>query len=211
MSGLICRRRFSDRRDIPSFLPLLVAALLCAGFFRAVSSRLLPAIKEAATDRAESVIRSEIVTAVEECLRAEAMEYSDFVTMDTDGNGVLLALSARPAESSRFRRLVTDCISASLSTLPSNALEIPLGDLADNVLLSGIGPRMRVKVRSVEAVEADYSGSFTEVGTDRTRHRICLDVTAAVHLLIPWEIISVTVTEQVCVAESVIFGTLPNT
>lgn len=211
MSGLIRRRRFSDRRDLPSFLPLLVAALLCAGFFRTVSSRLLPAIKEAATDRAASVIRSEIVTAVEECLRTEAMEYSDFVAMDTDGNGVLLALSARPGESGRFRRLAADRVADALKTLPSDALDIPLGDLSDSLILSGVGPRMRVKVRSVEAVEAAYSGSFTEDGTDRTRHRICLDVTATVHLLIPWEIISVTVTEQVCVAESVIFGTLPNT
>lgn len=211
MSGLNRRRHCLDRGNLPPVLPLIVAALLCFGFFRSVSVRLFPAVKEEAAERAVSVIGSEIVTAVEDCLRAEAMEYSDFIALNTDGNGALLALSIRPAESGRFRQLAADRVSAALGALSPDALGIPLGDLSDSVLLAGIGPRIQVRVRSVEAVEAAYSSSFTEVGTGQTRHRVCLDVTATVHLLISWKIISVTVTEQVCVAESVIFGTLPNT
>ena len=98
-----------------------------------------------------------------------------------------------------------------LGALDSGGLGVPLGTLTGQPLLSGVGPKVRVEVDSVGDVTADYNNSFTSAGMNQTLHRVCLDITATVYLFLPGEVIPVSVSSSVCVAETVIVGETPDT
>ena len=66
-------------------------------------------------------------------------------------------------------------------------------------------------VDSVGEVTADYANSFTSAGVNQTLHRVCLDIHATVRLFLPGEVLPVSVSSSVCVAETVIVGETPDT
>lgn len=213
MPGYIRRRGFRPRRKgIPPILvPLFVALALSIGFFCLVSSELRPMIETAATSRATNLIATLISGAVDECLSAEELEYSDLVSVNMDGSGNVASLTVNTAGSNRFKSRVVQMIAQQLEQVSSDDLAIPIGTLSGSILLSGLGPEIHVVVYSVGDVTVTYNNMFTAAGVNQTRHGVYLDVTATIYLLIPGEIVPVTVADSVCVAETIILGTVPDT
>ncbi len=211
MPRYIRRWAFRPRRRgmPPVLLPLLVAAGLTIGFFSLLSSQLRPLIETMAVSKATNLISTTVTAAVDDCLTEEGMDYSRFIELVTDETGRIVSLSGRPAESSRFRRQVVERITARLKDIPKEELGIPLGNLTGRLLLSGIGPDVRVEIQAVGDIVTKYSNSFTAAGVNQTLHGIYLDISATVYLLIPGEVIPVTVEDSVCVAETVIVGEVP--
>lgn len=213
MPGRFQRRVFRPHtKGIPSFVvPVLVAVLLCVCFFYYFSTELRPIIETVAVSRATNLISSEISGTVDDCISASGLQYSDFISMEKNANGDVTSLTGRPAESNRFKRQVIEEISSSLNEISAGELAIPIGNLTGNLLLSGLGPEIRVSVHTIGEITATYRSSFAAAGVNQTHHGIYLDITATVHLLIPGEIISVTVTDSICIAETIILGEVPNT
>jgi len=139
------------------------------------------------------------------------MTYGDFVTMETDSAGKVTSITSNTVSNSRFKRQVVESVIRQLGALDSGGLGVPLGTLTGQPLLSGVGPKVRVEVDSVGDVTADYNNSFTSAGVNQTLHRVCLDITATVYLFLPGEVIPVSVSSSVCVAETVIVGETPDT
>ena len=109
------------------------------------------------------------------------------------------------------KRQVVEAVIRQLGALDSDELGVPLGSLTGQPLLSGVGPRVRVRVDSVGEVTADYDNTFTSAGVNQTLHRVCLNINAAVYLFLPGEVYPVSVSSSVCVAETVIVGETPDT
>jgi len=207
------RKRFRPyRRGFPRMLlPVCVAAVLSVTFFLIISSELRPLVETVTVSRSANLISSLISSAVDDCLSDEQMEYADFVTVDTDDMGKILSLSGKPAESSRFKRLVIDRIVGSVSGISPDDLSVPIGNLSGSVLLSGFGPDIRVRVYTVGEVTATYVNTFSAAGVNQTHHGVYLEVSVTIHLLIPGEIVPVTVNDRICVAETIILGDVPDT
>lgn len=207
------RRRFvRARRAVPpALLPLLLAAAASIAFFQAVSSRLKPQIETLAVSRTVNLISLAIAEEADRSLTEERLSYDDFISTQTDPDGQVTMLSFRTAESTRFRRLLTERMAARLESIDPDALAIPLGNLTGVVLFSALGPSVRVRVQSVGDVRTAYEQEFVAAGVNQTRHSVYLRVEVTVYLLIPGEIIPVTAQERVCVAETIIVGDVPDT
>ena len=201
------------RRDgpLPVLLPVAAVLAALALFFHFVNGRIWPALEAAAASQATNLMTQAINAAVDDCLEQNGMCYNDFVTVETDAAGKVTSLTSNTAQTNRFKRQVTDAIVQRMSELDSAALGVPLGTLTGQALLSGAGPSVRVRVDSVGSVTVDYSNSFTEAGVNQTLHRVCLDVEATVYLFLPGEILPVSVSSSICVAETVIVGETPET
>ncbi len=188
----------------------LTLVLLCVTLY-ALNGLLLPVLEAAASSQAVNLMTQAIDTAVDNCLQENGMDYADFVTIETDSAGKVTSITSNTAANSRFKRQVVEAVVRQLEALDGDALRVPLGTLTGQPLLSGAGPRVRVKVDSVGEVVADYANSFTAAGVNQTLHRVCLEVTATVYLFLPGEILPVSVSSNVCVAETVIVGETPDT
>ena len=192
-------------------LPVGLALILVCLLVNRLNGKLRPVLETTATSKATNLMVQAIDIAVDNCLQENNMGYRDFVTLETDAAGKVSSITTNTAANSRFKRQVVEAVIRQLGTMDSEALGIPLGTLTEQPLLFGAGPRVRVKVDSVGEVTADYSNTFTSAGVNQTLHRVCLDITATVYLFLPGEILPVSVSSSVCVAETVIVGETPDT
>lgn len=192
-------------------LPVLAALALAGAVLAGLNGRLGPVLEAKASSQATNLMTQAIDIAVDNCLQENDMNYGDFVTVTTDEAGKVTSLTSNTAANSRFKRRVAEAVTRQLTTLDGDALGVPLGSLTGQPLLSGKGPSVRVRVDSVGEVTADYANSFTAAGVNQTLHRVSLDITATVYLFLPGEILPVSVSSSVCVAETVIVGETPDT
>ncbi len=192
-------------------LPVLGALIPAGLLLHVLNGHLRPVLETTASSRAINLMTQAINIAVDSCLQENDMNYEDFVTIVTDSSGKVTSLISNTAANSRFKRQVVEAVTQQLGTLDNDSLSVPLGTLAGQPLLSGVGPSVRVKVDSVGDVTADYTNSFTSAGVNQTLNRVCLDITATIYLFLPGEILPVSVSSSVCVAETVIVGDTPDT
>ena len=192
-------------------LPVGFALVLVCLLLHTLNGKLRPVLETTATSKATNLMMQAIDIAVDNCLQENDMSYRDFVTLGTDTAGKVTSITTNTVANSRFKRQVVEAVIRQLGTMDSEALGVPLGTLTGQPLLSGAGPRVRVKVDSVGEVTADYSNTFTSAGVNQTLHRVCRDITATVYLFLPGEILPVSVSSSVCVAETVIVGDTPDT
>lgn len=202
--------RFRQRKST-WFPPLLLTAVLSIIFFVYLSKQLAPMIKTAAISKATNLITASIGTAAERAMSEEQYSYQNFIEAQTDGAGNILSLSFNTAEGIRFRHLVIDQLIEELEGISPDELSIPLGTVTGILLLSSVGPPLRVRVQSVGDVTAQFDNEFTAVGINQSRHSIYLTITATVYLLIPGETVAVSTEERICIAETIIVGNVPDT
>lgn len=212
MRGFVRRRPLRFRGRAPSaLLPLILAAALSFGFFRFLSARLEPLIETMAVSKATNLISLAVSEVTDSSLAECRLTYQDFVDVQTGSSGQVTSLSFRAAENTRFKRLVVEGLVERLENIDPELLSVPLGNLTGILFLSAVGPSVRIKVQSIGDVAAEYRNEFTSAGVNQTRHSVYLDLSVTIYLLIPGEIIPVKVAEQVCVAETVIVGQVPDT
>ena len=89
-------------------------------------------------------------------------------------------------------------------------LSIPLGNLLPTPLLSGLGPRLPVRILSVSGAEARLRSRFSAAGINQTLHRLLLELRAEIRVLIPAGTVETAVYVTVPVAETVIVGRVPD-
>ncbi len=207
------RRRCIRMRKKRTLLcvPLLVTAVLSFLVFRSLSIKLKPMIETLARSKAINLIAVAISEETDLALSGDGVEYSDFVSAVTDESGQISMLSLRTADSTRFKRLVTERLADRLESLDPSTLAIPLGTLTNVIPFSALGPSVRVRVQSVGDIQTSYVNEFTSAGVNQTKHSIYLQVDVTVYLLIPGDIVPVTVQDRVCVAETIIVGEVPDT
>ena len=192
-------------------LPVGIALALVCLLLHMLNGKLRPMLETTASSQATNLMVQAIDAAVDNCLQENGMNYSDFVTLEKDAMGKVTSITSNTAANSRFKRQVVEAVVRQLGTMDSDELGVPLGTLTGQPLLSGAGPRVRVRVDSVGEVTADYDNTFTSAGVNQTLHRVCLNITATVYLFLPGEIFPVSVNSSVCVAETVIVGETPDT
>ena len=207
----ILRRKGPLTAALPVVLPAALALVLVCLLLNKLNGELRPVLETTASSKATNLMMQAIDIAVDNCLQENDMSYRDFVTLGTDAAGKVASITSNTVANSRFKRQVVETVIRQLGVIDSEELGIPLGTLTGQPLLSGAGPRVRVKVDSVGEVTAEYSNTFTSAGVNQTLHRVCLDITATVYLFLPGEILPVSVTSSVCVAETVIVGETPDT
>ena len=88
---------------------------------------------------------------------------------------------------------------------------MPVGSLTGISLFSGRGFSLPVEVVAVGSAHGDFQSQFTSAGINQTRHRILLEVTVSVEILLPGETMQTEICPQVPIAETVIVGQVPDT
>lgn len=204
-------RPFRPRHRFPvAATPVVLTLFATAVFFIRLSARLKPLVETIAVSNAVNHISLAISDAAAESLLSNTVGYSGFVDVATDANGRVSSLSIKAAESSEFKARFISCLCRHLELIEAQDLAVPLGNLSGILWFSALGPDIRVMVRSIGDVSAEYENEFTGVGVNQTRHAVYLRVSVTIQLMIPGDIIPVTAEERVCIAETVIVGEVPD-
>lgn len=199
------------RRGLPSWvLTWLVAAgvMLCA--VRVTERALRPVLAAAARYQ----VRSQVTAAVEQWaardLQERGVDYSDFVTITRNEAGEITALSADMA---RLNLLRAELSAHLLERLEDSQLEltIPVGSLLPLEPTWARGPELHLRALALGTASAEFESEFTSAGINQTRHRLWLELSVPVTVLLPGGGEEFTVDSRLCVAETVIVGQVPQT
>lgn len=194
---------------------LLLSALLGVGLallvIAALDNALRPVVTTLAQAKTENVVTGIINDAVMETLSAEAVAYQDLVTLERDSSGQVALLSTNSAKMNALRTQILQMVLEKVDSLDSRDLGIPLGSITGLSTASDWGPDLPVQVLAAAAPTAEFRNVFTSEGINQTLHQVMLDVQVEITLLIPGGKTETQVSAEVCVAETLLLGQVPDT
>lgn len=199
------------RRGLPLWVLtwLVAAAVMCAAV-RLTECALRPVLAAAARYQ----VRSQVTAAVEQWaardLQERGVDYSDFVTITRNEAGEITALSADMA---RLNLLRAELSAHLLERLEDSQLEltVPVGSLLPIEPTWARGPELHLRALALGTASAEFESEFTSAGINQTRHRLWLELSVPVTVLLPGGGEELTVDSCLCVAETVIVGRVPQT
>lgn len=138
-------------------------------------------------------------------------EYEDLATIikDEKGNVTMVKSNIIP-----INKIISDVaveIQSELEKMESKDVGIRLGTFTGTKLLSGRGPKVKLRIAEVGSVLTDFKSEFIQAGINQTLHRVYLEVKCNVSILTPFNTIEEEIVNQVILAESIIVGTTPST
>ena len=175
----------------------------CAAFavFSVLDNRLRPVI----TTMAQYQCRVVSVLAMNEAVMEELNEVQDIeqalVEVDKAPDGTVSAIEINSVEVNRLKTRLTDAVANRLLSVPKQDVRIPLGTLLGWQIMAGRGPASFVQSTIVDTLET--------AGINQTQHRIFIRFTVEMSAILPGYSTSVTVENEVCIAQTLIVGKVP--
>ena len=199
------------RRGLPPWvLTWLVAAavMLCA--VRLTEHALRPVLSAAARYQVQRQVTAAVEQWAARDLQERGVDYSDFVTITRNEAGEITALSADMA---RLNLLRAELSAHLLERLKDSQLEltVPVGSLLPIEPTWARGPELHLRALALGTASAEFESEFTSAGINQTRHRLWLELSVPVTVLLPGGGEELTVDSRLCVAETVIVGQVPQT
>lgn len=137
--------------------------------------------------------------------------YDRIVYFEKDLDGRITALKTNMSEVNRLKTDILNIINDEILALDTSDIGIPLGSLFLPELLSGRGPAIPVQILSIRNSDANFVSLFSQAGINQTLHRLNMEVSIDVSVLVLGHTTSFTMTSEVVVAETVIVGDVPQT
>ena len=185
---------------------LILLLLIALGLL--LEKNLEQVILDMAHARAEAMAVEYMHQAVRDVM-GDMITYEDMITVRTDTAGRITMLQANAVRMNELATVTALKAQASLESADAQSISIPLGAALGIPFLSGLGPRVQVRMVPVSAVSAAFSTEFESAGINQTRHKIYLSLHTTVRLVIPSGARQVSLGSQVLIAESIIVGEVP--
>ena len=195
------RRRRRLRRLTLLMLVLAAAFLLIDRNFR-------PLVFSLAEARSAAMATRALNGALTEALE-DGVEYDDLMNVRMDDSGQVSLLSANTMRMNALADRAGDAALRKLETVSAQKVYVPLGAALGLTLFSGSGPRIPISIVPVGTVQTDFETEFEACGINQTRHKVYLQLSASIRIVIPTGAKTTNVSANMLVAESIIIGKVP--
>ena len=190
-------------------LTLMLGIVVAVAIIVVLGMRIRPVAALAARAQAENAVNRTVEEAVLLDLSQRTVGYGDFVSIQRDSDGAITALITDMAAMNVLRGQLLECVLEKLEGMHVSDIHIPLGSLLDIDVLWAKGPELKVHSMSVGTVTAEFESEFTGAGVNQTLHRIWLEVSVPLTLILPGDRVDAQVDTRLCIAETVIVGKVP--
>lgn len=196
------------RRFLGILVFLLALALSCFVLFRGKYRPVIRSLAETQVKNATSDLTND---AIAKQIAAGNIAYDRIVYFEKDLNGRITALKTNIGEINRLKTDILNIINDEILALDTSDIGIPLGSLLLPEFFSGKGPVIPVRILSIRNSDAVFASDFSQAGINQTLHRLNMEVSIDVAVLVLGQASSFTVNSEVVVAETVIVGEVPDT
>jgi sporulation protein YunB len=190
---------------------LLILGLILVILFVALRSKYRDVIGELAEIQVKNTTSDLTNDAIARQIAAGNIAYDRIVFFEKDLQGRITALKTNMSEVNRLKTDILNIINDEILALDSSDIGIPLGSLFLPELLSGRGPAIPVQILSIRNSDANFVSHFSQAGINQTLHRLNMEVSIDVAVLVLGRTASFTMVSEVVVAETVIVGDVPQT
>ncbi|WP_370829853.1 sporulation protein YunB [Clostridium sp.] len=172
--------------------------------------RILPIV----LNMGEVKIKSEAVKIMNEesvNVYSENFKYDNIINIEKDADGNITMIRSDTVKQNYLASQVVLKCDKRLSDLEDLGVKIPLGYLTNNVMFYNMGPKITVKMQQVGNITTSYESEFQSAGINQTRHKIYLNLTTTMRVIVPFNSKEVEVTCQIPVSDTIIVGKIPET
>ena len=187
------------------YIIFLLTFLLLAFMFTKMRSAFLRVF----TPYAVNIGSDSINFTVADYFEKNSYEYSDFVTLSYNDNNEISSVQANSALMNKVKADLSIYLQEEIMKLKTTELSMPLGNIFDNIIFHGIGPKIKIKVYATDITDLNFNDSFEAAGINQVRHKIFIDayVTISIHCASMTK--SEVIHDIIPVAETVIVGQVP--
>ncbi|HIS95058.1 MAG TPA: sporulation protein YunB [Candidatus Ventricola gallistercoris] len=203
-------KRYSSRarrRRLCRRLVLLV--LLLAAVLLLIDRNFKPIVLSLAEARSASLASQVLNAALGQAL-GDGVDYEELMNVRMDENGQVALLSANTVQMNRLADKAGAAVLRMLENMSSERVSVPLGAALGITLLAGSGPGIPVSIVPIGSVSTDFETEFEACGINQTRHKVYLQVSATIRIVIPTGAKTTNVSANMLVAESIIVGGVPD-
>jgi sporulation protein YunB len=186
-------------------LTLFLAASV--GGCAVLERRASPQIHALAETVAKQQASAAISAAVEDVLVEEQVTYDRLVQYS--GADGIRSIKTNTREINLIRAKINDAVEQAVD-FRHGRLRLPLGALMGSELMAGAGPNVVVPLTMTGHALSNIRSELDSGGVNQTMHRILMDLTVSISVILPGGADTSEIEMTVCLAETVIVGTVPN-
>ena len=168
-----------------------------------------PVVIEATSHTIYSLSTSAVSNAVYDVLVKNNISYEDLVNIEYNDSGDITLISLETVELNLLTREFYKVSQDYLDAMGIEGVDVSLGTFSGIPFLSGLGPKINLKLVSIGAMTASFESEFVSAGINQTNHSLYVKLYASVSLILPAYTERVDSVTEMLVAESVIVGKVP--
>ena len=168
-----------------------------------------PIVVEATRQMIFSLSTSAVSDAIYDVLNEENVSYDELVSVKHDSEGNVSLISLDSVRLNLIARKFYQIAQVYLDNMGKRGVDVALGTFTGLPMLSGVGPKVNLKLTPIGAMTSTFSNNFTSAGINQTNHSLYIHLYASVSLILPSYSATIDSVTEVLVAESVIVGKVP--
>ena len=207
MDFYVKRTKKIRRKKTRVFVALLFLFLL--GVFLYFELVVNPVVVSAVRSQVVSLSSSAVSRAVNDVLCVEDISYDDLVKISYDESGKVSLLNLETVNLNKLARQFYQFSQGLIDKIGEKGVEIGLGAFTGIPFLSGVGPKIRIKMLSIGSMSAVFLSKFSSAGINQTCHSLFVKLFSTVSLVLPAYKSNIETVTEVLIAQSVVVGEIP--
>jgi len=204
ISNCVRKIKNSRKKLKKIFLIILISIVIMLVFSLTVNPVIMDTVEIKSRALATKAMNSSISDVV-----MNSIIYDDLVSIVSDEFGNISMIQANSLEINNLSKDLAQTCEQRIVEYGSVGVTIPVGTFTGIPLLVGRGPRVRVKMTPIGSVICKFVSHFESAGINQTVHKIYVNITATVSVVMPLSSRSFEAVQEVLISESVIVGQVP--
>jgi sporulation protein YunB len=189
---------------------IIAGIIIFAAFLSIVQIQIKPIIYTIASQKAHLEVIKIINEAIDDQM-GQGIGYQQLVNVVTNENGTVSYIQPDTIKITRLTTAIGKDIEVRINNLEEQGIDFPIGLMTGYILLADKGPNFHIDIKPTGDVSVDITDEFVEAGINQTKHRVILNVTTELGILIPFSADLVKVSNSLPLAENIIVGPIPET
>ncbi len=203
-------RRRPHKKSKSSFkIKLLVVVVFLLGLFLIIQARIRPVLVDMATNQSRIVVNEAVNEAVVEVLSEQQVSYDSLIHLTTDSQDNVTSIETNIVQMNHLKASISQKVQDQLVNLENPMIDIPLGSLFGDNLLSGFGPNLHAKLQMAGSIVPQIESEFSDAGINQVLHQLVLKLDTQFVVIMAGQNITIDVPSEFIVAESIIVGEVP--
>ena len=178
----------------------------------AVMINTLKAVDPILTEACKYKAKEQVMIEINKITTENIIKYenTDMIKLINDENGNIKLLQVNSNPLNNMISDITSDIQIALKDEDIINTNIPFGSITGIKYISGIGPRIPIRIASAGIVDTKIRNEFDDAGINQTIHRLWLEINCKITILTPYKVDETEVKSEVILSENVIIGGVPD-
>ena len=163
---------------------------------------------------ADAQMRAEVTNTINKTIFQEYsrnFNYNDIIKFEKDNDGNIIMMTADTLKLSEIATLTVLKAQEELEKKSQVDIRIPMGYVTKNNILARFGPDVKIRMRPIGHITTRYLSEFEDAGINQTRHKIYIETTTRVKMIMAVSSSELEIVNQIPIVETIIVGRVPST